>query len=106
MREFLERDVLGSVEGRVGFHTRVAINALGIVERELVLGPGLDAEARHRLAQFLGTDADLGALVALLAARIRGGELDDDAEALAVTRATVRAKLEVSNPRYAAARDR
>jgi aminoglycoside phosphotransferase (APT) family kinase protein len=106
VREFLERDVLGSVEGRVGFHTRVAINALGIVERELVLGPGLDAGARARLATFLGHDDDLGSLVAELAARIRDGGLDDDAEALAVTRATVRAKLEVSNPRYAGTSDR
>jgi aminoglycoside phosphotransferase (APT) family kinase protein len=101
VREFLERDVLGSVDGRVGFHTRVAINALGIVERELVLGPGLDTGARARLAEFLGHDDDLGSLVTELAARIRSGALDDDADALAVTRAVVRAKLEVSNPRYA-----
>jgi aminoglycoside phosphotransferase (APT) family kinase protein len=106
VREFLERDVLGSVEGRVGFHTRVAINALGIVERELVLGADLDAAARARLAAFLGHDDDLGSLVSELAARIRDGGLDDDPEALAVTRATVRAKLEVSNPRYVEADER
>jgi aminoglycoside phosphotransferase (APT) family kinase protein len=101
VREFLERDVVGTIEGRVGFHARVATNALGIVERELVLGPGLDAAARERLATFLGHDADLGTLLGELATRIRDGALDDDPEAFAVTRDTVRSKLEVSNPRYA-----
>ena len=38
--------------------------------------------------------------VAELATRIRAGRLDDDREALAVTRDLVRAKLEVANPRY------
>ena len=102
VREFLERDVVGSIEGRVGFHARVAVNALGMVERELVLGPGLDAAARARLAAYLGHDGDLGTLLGELATRIRDGALDDDPDAFAATRATVRSKLEVSNPRYAA----
>ena len=103
VREFLERDVQGAVDGRVAFHTRVAVNALGMVERELALGPGLDAAARTRLATFLGHDGDVSTLVRELAGRIREGGFDDDPEALAVTRATVRAKIEVSNPRYVAA---
>jgi len=100
VREFLERDVQGAVDGRVAFHTRVAVNALGMVERELALGPDLDAAATKRLASFLGQDGDIETLVAELAARIRAGGLDDDPEALAVTRDLVRAKLEVANPRY------
>jgi len=100
VREFLERDVQGAVDGRVAFHTRVAVNALGMVERELALGPDLDAAATQRLAGFLGRDDDVDALVAELASRIRAGGLDDDPEALAVTRDLVRAKLEVANPRY------
>jgi hypothetical protein len=106
VREFLERDVLGAVDGRVGFHTRVAVNALGIVERELVLGPTLDATTRGRLAAFLGHDDDLARLIAELATRIRSGALDDEPETAAVTREIVRAKLEVSNPRYLAGSDR
>ena len=38
IREFLAEDVMPAVEGRVQFHTRVAINALGMLERELRLG--------------------------------------------------------------------
>ncbi len=100
VREFLERDVLGTVEERVRFHTRVAVNALGMVERELVLGPTLDAAAREQLASFLGSDGDLGDLLRDLATRIRRGALDDDPAVVALTRDLVGAKLDVSNPRY------
>jgi hypothetical protein len=95
VREFLERDVMSATEGRVRFHTRVAVNVLAMVERELALGPS-QAEA-HRLAlEGLGVADD-----AELAATIRDGSLDERrAEVLEVLRQTVRAKLEVSNPRY------
>jgi hypothetical protein len=101
VREFLQRDVAPAVEGRLAFHTRVAINALGIVERELTIGPGLDAAQRSRLAALLGHDDDLRDLLVELAARIRDGSLDDRRdEVLGCVRAAVRAKLEVANPRY------
>jgi aminoglycoside phosphotransferase (APT) family kinase protein len=100
VREYLDRDVTGALEGRVAFHARVATNALGMVERELVLGPALDAAARRHLADFLGRDGDLAELLRDLADRIRAGTLDDRPETLTLTRRTVRAKLEVSNPRY------
>ena len=41
VREFLERDVMAATEGRVQFHTRVAVNVLG--DR----GPGARARARR-----------------------------------------------------------
>ena len=101
VREFLERDVLPSSEGRAAFHARVAINALTIVERELVLGPEIDERVRSLLVTLLREDAPLRDLVALFARRIRDGSLDDrQEEVLAATRELVRAKLEVSNPRY------
>jgi hypothetical protein len=101
IREFLDADVMRSVEGRVRFHTRVAINALGMIERELQLGPELDAAERQRLAALLGHDADLPALTAELASRIRDGSLDDRREdVVATVRDSVRAKLLVANPDY------
>ena len=95
VREFLERDVMAATEGRVQFHTRVAINALNMVQRELDLGP--EQAAAHRAAlERLGVADEAG-----LAAAIRSGDLDDRrSEVLAVLRETVRAKLEVANPRY------
>jgi len=95
VREFLERDVMEATEGRVRFHTRVAINALGMVQRELEVGPAQAAAHRASLER-LGVRDEAG-----LAAAIRSGELDDRrSEVIDVLRETVRAKLEVSNPRY------
>jgi hypothetical protein len=95
VREFLERDVVDAVDGRVRFHARVAVNALSMVEREL--GVGREPELAHaeRLAE-LGFDDD-----AALAAAIRRGDLDDRAdEVRAAVWASVRDKLRVANPRY------
>lgn len=95
VREFLERDVLGATEGRVQFHTRVAINVLGMVQREIEAGP--EPRARHdgRLAELgMADDAEL-------AASIRSGALDDRYdEVKAAVWASVRDKLAVANPRY------
>ena len=102
VREFLETDVMTSTEGRVQFHTRVAVNALGMIERELVAGPALAAAERARAVALLGhDDADLRQLERELAARIRDGSLDDRLDAVREhVRATVREKLLVANPRY------
>jgi Domain of unknown function (DUF6285) len=101
IREFLKRDVMPAVEGRVQFHTRVAINALGMLEREVRLGPELDADERARLGALLGHDAGVASLTTELASRIRDGSLDDRRdEVVTAVRESVRAKLLVSNPDY------
>ena len=101
VREFLGQDVMPAVEGRVRFHTPVAVNALGMLEREVRLGPELAAAERARLAALLGHDADLAALTAELAGGIRDGSLDDRRDdVVAAVRDSVRAKLLVSNPDY------
>lgn len=101
IREFLEQDVMPAVEGRVQFHSRVAINALGMLEREVRLGPDLDAAEQDRLAALLGHDADLRTLTTELATRIRDGSLDDRRdEVIGAVRDSVRAKLLVANPDY------
>lgn len=95
VREWLERDVLAATEGRLQFHTRVAVNVLAMVERELALGTAQAAEHEQRLARLgAADDADL-------AARIRSGELDDRYEEVRdLVWASVRDKLAVANPRY------
>ncbi|MBA2326787.1 MAG: hypothetical protein H0V95_09115 [Actinobacteria bacterium] len=101
--EFLERDVVGREElpGRVSFHARVAVNVLGMVERELTLGPELEAAERTRLCELLGHDGEADALTAELARAVRDGSLDERRdEVTAVVRESVRAKLLVANPRY------
>ncbi len=95
VREFLELDVMASTQGRVNFHTRVAINVLKIVERELESGEVHNAEHIGRLAQF-GCTSD-----AELAHAIRSGELDDRwTEVLASVKLSVADKLAVANPKY------
>jgi hypothetical protein len=95
VREFLERDVLGSLEGRTRFHALVAMNALSIVEREMAEGAGQAVRHRARL-DALGYADDAG-----LAAAIRAGELDDrHAEVKAALTESVRDKLLVANPPY------
>lgn len=96
VREFLERDVLTSTEGRVRFHTRVAINVLGMVERELHQGAPIAAAHRARLAA-LGVADD-----AQLAQAIRAGDLDDRLDEVRdLVFAGVADKLAVANPTYA-----
>lgn len=95
VREWLERDVAPATEGRLRFHTRVAVNVLAMVERELALGPEQAADHGARLASLgLADDAEF-------AAAIRAGDLDDRLdEVREVLRAATIDKLRVANPRY------
>ena len=95
VREWLQSDVLGATEGRLQYHTRVAINVLSIVERELALGATHEQAHLDRL-RTLGV-ADESAL----AAAIRSGQFDDRLpEVRALVWQSVRDKLAVANPRY------
>ena len=97
VREFLERDVMAATEGRVQFHTRVAVNVLGMVQREIERGPAQAAAHTDGLAR-LGVASERE-----LADGIRAGDFDDRiAEVRAFVTETVRAKLEVANPKYLA----
>jgi hypothetical protein len=95
VREFLERDVVGGTDGRLRFHARVAANVLGMVERELALGPEQSRDHADALARLGVRDE------AELAAAIRDGTLDDRrAQVIEVVRETVHAKLAVAHPGY------
>ena len=95
VREWLERDVMPTTEGRLQFHARVAANMLAMVERELQLGPEQADAHQGRLATLGFADE------AALAAAIRSGDLDDRYEEVrAAVLATVCDKLAVANPRY------
>ena len=80
VREFLEREILPTLgDHRLKFRTLVAINGLGIAEREL----WATTEPREQDWE--------------LARRIRAGDVPDDAVAL--LKEQVAQKLRVSNPR-------
>lgn len=103
VREYLERDVM-AVEGRTGFHARVARNALGMIQRELELGAGLEGECRNRIAELLAKDPgdeSLHDLEAELVRAIRAGDFDERlGEVATCVRESVDAKLKISNPDY------
>ena len=87
VREFLEQEVMPATEGRVSFHARVAANVLAQVERELAHGlPDMTGEAE-------------------LSEAIRAGSIDFE-RAYGAIRATVVAKLRISNPRHLLPEDR
>lgn len=95
VREWIERDLMSASDSRLRFHARVAANVLGMVERELELGPAQAAAHAARLAQ-LGVADD-----AELSDAIRTGALDDRlGEVRDLVRASVRDKLAVANPKY------
>jgi hypothetical protein len=105
VREFLEKDVFPALEGRTQFHTRVAMNVLGIVQRELEESGRVDASERARLVALLrrsdASDASLLELNGELAAGIRDGSLAASREELlAHLRETLRDKLAIANPKY------
>lgn len=95
VREWMERDLLPGIDGRLQFHTRVAMNVIDIVRREIELGP--DQQERHRaVLDALGASDD-----AELAAAIRAGEHDSDLGMLLERlRPVIEDKLRVANPRY------
>ncbi len=93
VREWMERDVMTGTTGRLQFHTRVAINSLAMVERELTLGRDQYRHHMDRLSS-LGVASD-----AELAAAIRRGEFDDRIDdVVRVVRRGVVDKLLVANP--------
>jgi hypothetical protein len=101
--EFLRDEVLPQLgDGRTGFHVRVAANVLGIVERELDLGPQFAQRDREGMSHILGGAGagTLSGMVAELAVRIRRGELDGDAEVARFLADSTARKLAIANPRY------
>jgi hypothetical protein len=82
-REFLETEILPTLtDRRLRFRALVAINALGIAQRELESGE--EMLPREELEE--------------LARRIRSGDVPEDA--LARLQEHVAAKLRVASPRY------
>ncbi|MDA1101096.1 MAG: DUF6285 domain-containing protein [Proteobacteria bacterium] len=101
VREFLADHVAPNVEGQLAFHTRVAVNALAIVERTMAQGGAMDAAELSRLKDLLGRDGDLAEMNEALARAIRTGEMDDQGAAvLDHLRQTALDKIALANPRY------
>lgn len=94
-REFLAGEVMAATEGHVQFHTRVTVRVLDTAIRQIQLGPPHLREHAELLRE-LGYDSSRE-----LVDDIRAGRHDDHIGELARQLGRdVRAKLEVSDPRY------
>jgi len=120
VREFLQNEILPAVgDQRLRFRALVAVNVLGIVEREL---PHEEARLREEWARLRALDGltaetaqapasldelrqDVRGRMAALCERIRSGAADEGPwreEVLAFVRRSVEEKLLVNNPKYLA----
>ncbi len=112
--DFVERELVPTIEGARQFQTRVVANVMRIVAREIKMEDQLVRAEVKTLARLLGRDAphlhsldDLRAAAAgmgeELTARIRAGDADSGGwrgEVLAAVRQSVEDKLRIANPRY------
>jgi Domain of unknown function (DUF6285) len=103
--DFLRNDITPQIGGHGAFKMRVAINALDLVTRQLMLESSSDAAEAARLSQLLGRQGSLGELNRVLAGKIASGEADLQTPGLAehLWQTTVD-KLAVDQPNYAAYR--
>lgn len=98
---YLQDRLMPELEGYHRFQTRVVINVLKIVARELRRRDGIDAEETASLRALLGHDGSLEDLESELARSIRDGGLPlDDPELLNHLRASLENRLSVNNPRW------
>lgn len=98
----LEQDLAPLLDARMRFHARVAVNVLGILQREWELGPGQVARSSQLLSGLLGHQDEAAALWGQLAVAIRRGDFDDrQDELIPILREITAMKLAIANPGYA-----
>jgi hypothetical protein len=99
--KYLEGELMPTLESYHRFQTRVTVNVLNTVRRELELRDAQAAAERARLAAMLGHDADVEKLSMELAERIRGGAIALDDPALrAHIRQSLADALAINNPKW------
>ncbi len=101
IRAYLEGEILPGLKDAAWFNVKVAVNMLGIIERELRLGPELNAAETARLRSLLGGDGAPEVLNRGLAQAIRDGALAiDDPRLLAHLRQSTADALRINNPHW------
>lgn len=114
VKRFLDEELLPELEGVHRFHARVASNAIGIVAREIEIGPANLKAQFERLRSLLDDpapapadpeelDREVTRMERDLAERIRSGRTDEPgprSRVLEHLRRTTRERLDVANPTY------
>lgn len=100
-QEFLEKRIIDKVDSNRAFHTRVAINVLALVRRELQLGPDLADKEQERLHSLLGTDGTIAEMNAELCSRLRDKSMDyHNDEIFRHLFETTMGQVSIDNPEY------
>ena len=102
VRHFLREDVAATADSHTSFMARVAANALGIVQREVLHGPALAAAECSRLKSLLGKDVDLASLRHELVRALRQAMPLDTPGLNEHLRQTVAGQLAIDQPHYSA----
>lgn len=99
--KYLETELMPTLDGYHRFQTRVTVNVLNTVRRELELRGAQAAAECSRLAAILGHDGDVETLSIELAKRIRAGAIAIDDPALrAHVRQSLADALAINNPKW------
>ncbi len=99
--KYLETELMPTLAGYHRFQTRVTVNVLNTLRRELELRGAQAAAERSRLVAMLGHDGDVEALSIELAERIRAGAISIDDPALrAHVRQSLADELAINNPKW------
>jgi Domain of unknown function (DUF6285) len=99
--KYLESELMPTLEGYHRFQTRVTVNVLNTLRRELELRSAQAVAERSRLVTMLGHDGDVEALSVELAERIRAGAISIDDPALrAHVRQSLADALAINNPKW------
>lgn len=103
VQRFLQEKAMVELKGISAFHARVSANALGIVARELELGPKADAGEKARLEDLLGRSGSLEDLNQALCKAIQSGDMGLETPGLLNhLRRTTLDKVAIDQPRYKA----
>jgi hypothetical protein len=101
LAKYLEDELMPTLDGYHRFKTRVAINVVNLVRRELELGPAQARAEAARLAALLGHDGDLPSFNRELIARIHDGAIGLEDKALRDhLRRSVAEALAINNPKW------
>ncbi len=99
--KYMEEELMPTLDGYHRFKTRVTVNVLNTIRRELELREG-QAKAEHeRLVAILGHDGDVETLSRELSERIRKGDFSlDDQRLRTHIKQSLSDALSIANPKW------
>ena len=99
--KYLEEELMPTLDGYHRFKTRVTVNVLNTIRRELELLATQAASERERLIAMLGHDGEVEDLSRELSERIRSGAIGlEDAALGSHIRQSLKDALAINNPKW------